>query len=276
MKLLKKINNNYVLASDSKGRTVIASGKGLGFLKMPCRISDLSCIEHVFYDVDDRFIRILHSVPERMLSITSSILEDAQQTLRCRLNPNLVFVLADHLQFAIQRKEKGISFDMGVSFEIAYLHPTEMEIGRRALALVNRSLSAGLPDSEAAIIAMHILESEPNRKGKADVQMSDIIEKTVVIMEDIFDIHLDRKSFSYYRFATHVKYLLERKMENKTISTDNRVMMDQMVEQFPQAYRCVLVMKQYLKETMQWEISEEEQLYLMLHINRMKEDCNLK
>ena len=95
-------------------------------------------------------------------------------------------------------------------------------------------------------------------------------------MEDIFDIHLDRKSFSYYRFATHVKYLLERKMENKTISTDNRVMMDQMVEQFPQAYRCVLVMKQYLKETMQWEISEEEQLYLMLHINRMKEDCNLK
>ena len=31
MKLLKKINNNYVLASDSKGRTVIASGKGLGF-----------------------------------------------------------------------------------------------------------------------------------------------------------------------------------------------------------------------------------------------------
>lgn len=120
MKLLKKINNNYVLASDSKGRTVIASGKGLGFLKMPCRISDLSCIEHVFYDVDDRFIRILHSVPERMLSITSSILEDAQQTLRCRLNPNLVFVLADHLQFAIQRKEKGISFDMGVSFEIAY------------------------------------------------------------------------------------------------------------------------------------------------------------
>ena len=90
------------------------------------------------------------------------------------------------------------------------------------------------------------------------------------------EIHLDRKSFSYYRFATHVKYLLERKMENKTISTDNRVMMDQMVEQFPQAYRCVLVMKQYLKETMQWEISEEEQLYLMLHINRMKEDCNLK
>ncbi len=90
-------------------------------MKMPCRISDLSCIEHVFYDVDDRFIRIWASVPERMLSITSSILEDAQQTLRCRLNPNLVFVLADHLQFAIQRKEKGISFDMGVSFEIAYL-----------------------------------------------------------------------------------------------------------------------------------------------------------
>ncbi len=52
-------------------------------------------------------------------------------------------------------------------------------------------------------------------------------------------------------------------------------MMDQMVGQFPQAYRCVLVMEQYLKETMEWEISEEEQLYLMLHINRMKEGCNL-
>ncbi len=40
------------------------------------------------------------------------------------------------------------------------------------------------------------------------------------------------------------------------------------------AYRCVPVMTVF-KERCNGR-REEEQLYLMLHINRMKEDCNLK
>ena len=44
MKLLKKINNNFALAEDSKGEKVIVEGLGVGFQKMPCELTDLSII----------------------------------------------------------------------------------------------------------------------------------------------------------------------------------------------------------------------------------------
>ena len=44
MKLLKKINNNFALALDSKGTQIIVEGKGIGFRKMPEELADLSVI----------------------------------------------------------------------------------------------------------------------------------------------------------------------------------------------------------------------------------------
>lgn len=41
-------------------------------------------------------------------------------------------------------------------------------------------------------------------------------------------------------------------------------------------FHCVLHIKEYLIEALDWTLSEEELLYLMLHINRLcsREDCN--
>lgn len=130
MKLIKKLNNNYALALDSKGREVIASGKGIGFLKMPCQLNDMNRIDHVFYDLDDRFKKVLSTVSISMLEVSDYIFDLAQRELKVRLNPNLIFVLADHLQFALKRAQRGIIFDIGISYEISYLHPKEMEIGK--------------------------------------------------------------------------------------------------------------------------------------------------
>lgn len=276
MKLIKKLNNNYALALDSKGREVIASGKGIGFIKMPCQLNDMNRIDHVFYDLDDRFKKVLSSVSTSMLEVSDYIFDLAQRELKVRLNPNLIFVLADHLQFALKRVQRGIIFDIGISYEISYLHPREMEIGKKSLNYINTHSKIKLPESEAAILAMHILENEPMYKSKKDPKLDDIVDQSLKIIEDVYQIYIDKNSFSYYRFATHIKYLLDRKMENKSINSDNRNIMEQMINEFPNAYKCVQILKQYLKEEMNWSISEEEQLYLMLHINRMKEDCNQK
>ena len=41
MKLLKKINNNFALAEDSKGEQVIVEGRGVGFRPFPGPITVL-------------------------------------------------------------------------------------------------------------------------------------------------------------------------------------------------------------------------------------------
>lgn len=56
MKLLKKINNNYALALDSRGEKIIVEGRGIGFQKMPCELSDLSLVSKTYYNTKDKML----------------------------------------------------------------------------------------------------------------------------------------------------------------------------------------------------------------------------
>ena len=49
-----------------------------------------------------------------------------------------------------------------------------------------------------------------------------------------------------------------------------------MKAEYNKTYQCVSHIQTYLKDHLEWNPSEEELLYLMLHINRLcsREDCN--
>lgn len=53
-------------------------------------------------------------------------------------------------------------------------------------------------------------------------------------------------------------------------------MYDSMKNAYHKTYDCVVHIKKYLISALNWDPSEEELLYLMLHINRLcsREDCN--
>lgn len=276
MKLIKKINNNFVLAEDGKGKSIIVEGKGIGFLKMPCEIKDFEGIEEIYYNSHDRYLHILKSVPESLLEVSSKITSYAQKKLNTKLNQNLIFILADHINFAFIRQKKGIDFDMGLSFEISYLYPEEMDIGRRGLKFINSISKIKLPESEAAILAMHIVEAEASKQKMVINDTNLIIDDIIQIIENVLNLEINKEGFSYYRFATHLKYLLNRKNKNQFICTENECLFKQIVTQFPEIYQCMMVIKRYFADILNWNIKEEEQLYLLIHINRIKEDCNLK
>ena len=107
MEIIKKINNNIALARDAKGREMVVFGKGLGFPATPYTLQDLSKVQRTFYDVSDKYFALLQEVPEEIFLAADDIAEDANEELDCPLNPNLPFILADHLNFAIQRTRAG-------------------------------------------------------------------------------------------------------------------------------------------------------------------------
>ena len=49
-----------------------------------------------------------------------------------------------------------------------------------------------------------------------------------------------------------------------------------MKNEFIETYNCIVHIKEYLKVKLNWDCSQEELLYIMLHINRLciREDCN--
>lgn len=86
MKLLKKINNNFALAEDSKGEQVIVEGRGVGFQKMPCELNDLSSISRTYYGFNSETIRLIQTVNPQILQIADQLYNEAVTNSR-RTNP---------------------------------------------------------------------------------------------------------------------------------------------------------------------------------------------
>lgn len=277
MELLKKINNNYCIAKDSNGNRIIVSGKGIGFIKMPYILNDLSKIDRTFYDVDDRILNLISKIPEEILNLSLKSVDYASGKLGKKLNPNFYFTLADHLNFAIKRINDGIQMNYGITYEMEYLHSDEMEIATKIVHVINDKLKLNLPKSETAIIAMHIVEAQNVSEIKhLNSNVDEMADEIIKIVSRELGISVNRKSFNYYRFVTHIQYLIERLKTQSEISSENKLAYENLCHQFPESYACVEKIKQYLRKQVDVSISDEESLYLLIHINRLcsKEDCN--
>lgn len=279
MKLIKKINNNFALAHDSQGEEVIVSGRGIGFIKMPCIITDLSMITRTYYDIDSKYIGLLNEIPENILNISVKIVDYAKNKLKNRLNPNLIFTLADHIHFSIERYKKHIVFEFSLTYDFEQLYSKEIQIGKYALKLMEEQLNIQLPKTEVLGIAMNIINSElyssiPNNEQ----DFNELIKHMTVIIENYFHMTIDQTTVNYSRFATHLRYLFKRISQDKTISSDNLKIFQSLQKETPETYQCVYQMSCYLNRKKNWKLDEEELLYLILHVNRLltREDCNQK
>lgn len=277
MKVIKKINNNVALCMDSNDRELIAFGKGIGFPSMPYEINDLTKIDKTFYSVKPSYLLLLNEIPEKILRISSEILDYCRRILPYEINETLCFTIADHLNFAISQAKQHIYIQTGLTAEVSSYHKEEYEIGLECIRRINKEFDIKLFNDEAANIAMHIIENENRKKSDtSETYTQDIIDEVVKIVESHFKTKIDRTSFNYSRFVTHIQYLLLRRKNKVSIVSDNSKLFEVMKSQYCQTYKCAIIISAYINDKLDWKISDEEILYLMLHINRMcyREDCN--
>ena len=276
MKLLKKINNNYALALDSTGEEIIVEGKGIGFNKMPCELSDLSLVTRTYYNTKEQDICLIKNLSEDILEVCSKIFEYASITVGEKINPNLTFILADHIQFSIERYEKNIDLKMPIYYDVEYLYPKESKVADYALRLILDELHILLPDSEKTGIAMNIINSEL-QQGDPAKNDEELIELCTSVIEKSMDMKIRRDTFNYSRFVTHLHYLFRRATEEKIVSSDNKSLYKTISIDYPKVKRCVDIMENVL-EKKKFVMNEEEKVYLMMHVNRLctREDCNRK
>lgn len=273
MRLTKKINNNVALGVDSQGRDVVVFGRGVGFHRMPHVVTDADAVERVFRDVSRATADSLSTVDPDVLRAASDIVDLAAMQLECKLSPNLPFTLADHIQFAIERKHEGIDIDNPLAGEVALIYPHELAVARTGVAMINRRVhGADLPESEAANIALHLVNGELG--GVSDTSSMDLVVRSTTIIGHAADIieqdtgtTLDREAFAFGRFAAHFRYLVARLMNDQEERTINSSLFEQAAQDFPEVYSCVKKINDYLQDEYGWTCSNEELLYLMMHVN---------
>lgn len=272
MLAIRRINNNVALCRDGNGRELIALGKGIGFGEMPKELS-LAQIERTFYDVDDKYQPLLTELPAAVLDFSARIVDIARNELSYQLNPNTVFTLADHINFAMERARKHIRVKMPLAYDVEQMYPIEYRIGRHTLRRIRKEFLITLPESEAAGIAMNLINNRmtPHQEPSAPDIVGDeeMLEDITDIVENHFHILVDRTSFNYSRYATHLQYLFGRIHAGKAINSDNLQLYKSLREEFPDIARCVGRIADHIREVWDCELTEEEKLYLILHVNRI-------
>lgn len=275
MRVVKNINNNISLCLDSHNNEVVAFGKGIGFMKPPYDVP-LSKIDRTFYDVSEEQIGLLNRIPEEVLETAAAIVDLANETSGHQFRENVVFTLADHIDFCIQRQKEHIHFKLPLFYEVRQLYPEESKIGQKALQIIRQRLGVELPREEGAAIALHFVNYQAQEVQGDTVDYGAIIDETTRTVEEELHVSIDKDGFNYYRFVTHMHYMMKRTQNDQMIVSQNQDIFESLCQEFPDIYRCACKIGADMEKTLQQKLTDEEMLYLMLHINRLcaREDCD--
>ncbi len=269
MKVIRNINNNVSICLDDNNHEVVAFGKGIGFQKPPYEI-ELSQIDRTYYNLDEHYLALLDELPEEVMDVTMEIVDKGSSYLGMHLNRVFLFSLCDHINFAIQNAKKGLVISNPMVNEIQHMYEKEMLLGKWAIKQIERKLSVKLPSGEAGNIALHFINAELSAKKEQDKDdMTRFVDDITEIIESEMNIIVDRNSFSYSRFVTHLKYLLKRFHKKEEFVSDNAKMYEQVLEEFPELGKAIEKIKQYIIVQLNIDPSKEELLYLMIHMNRL-------
>lgn len=275
MKVVKRINNNAVMCIDSKGRSVVAFGKGIAFaIDKETGDLKLSAIERTFYNVDEHYLALLEELNPPVLALSADIIEAADFELPYELSPNAVLALADHITFAIQRAKKGIDIRMPLAYDVAQMYPAECRLGEYAVEQISRKLMVDLPKSEAVGIAMALLNASLTPANEDDTvaqaeKDNEIVDRITRIIEDEYGIEVDRKGFEFARFATHIHYLLGRIRKGEPMSTDGSELYGVVRSQSKIGAACLDSTVDLIRAEFDEEITDSEKLYVLMHIMRI-------
>lgn len=253
MKIIKRINNNVVIGNDSSGQEVIVFGKGIGFHEIPYELTDMSQIQRVFYGIHKEYYGLVVAIPEDTFLLASRIVDRARAKLNCVFNPNIVFTLADHINYTIIRTQKNLSISYPILYDIQSIYPEEYEVGQAALKLIQKEKKIIFPPEEAVGITLHLINNRLQPKVEDTEDYEQYANEIVKIIEDEFEFKVNRKSPNYIRFMTELLYMLRRRNIPKSTSNENVKIFESVKDEYPEIYICTLRIQLYTSKKINWK-----------------------
>ena len=269
----KVINNNIISAYEKSGAEVIVMGRGIGFKKKQGEVVPADQISKIFRiksrTLAEQFKELLANMPLERVRISDEIISHAKDHLKLKLNQSIYVTLTDHINFAIERVSQGIEPQNALLWEIKRFYPQEFQLGIYALELIHDRLGILLPEDEAGFIALHFVNAEYGTDIRDAVKFPDQMQAIVDIVERDLGILLDESSLHYERFMTHIKFLIQRIYRKELLSSEDRELSLLMQRKYPREYQCSLKVAEYIMQATGSRLSEEEIMYLSVHIRRV-------
>ncbi|HBN57102.1 MAG TPA: hypothetical protein DD414_10035 [Lachnospiraceae bacterium] len=270
----KVINNNIIVILDAHGNERILMGRGIGFKRHPGDEFDKNLVEKEFtlslYGQNDRLTDLLNEIPMEVIRAAASIVEQAEEELGKKINESIVISLSDHIHTAIERSREGIYVKNILLWETRKFYPAEFRIGKHALSIIKKETGTTLFEDEAGFIALHIVNAQMEKSVGDMYGLTKVMQEILNIIKYTCRIAFDEDSFYFCRFITHLKFFAQRLLTHTTYdSNDNGELLTVVKKQYKRAFDCVGKIGIFLQNNYDYALSEEEQLYLTIHIARI-------
>lgn len=270
----KVLNNNAFISFDENGEEIVVMGKGIAFGKKGNQEVDLSGLNYKIFsnndkNLNEKLISIVSEIPEEYLAITTKSVSLFEKEYNKKLNDIIYISLTEHIHGAIERYKNGVQVKNPLILEIKRLFADEYDIGKRTLELIKNEFDIEFEDDEAGYIAYHIVNAELNNDMSNIVNITRIMQEILNIIKYFFRVEFNEESVVYYRFITHLKFFAQRIFSNSIYDEDESELFDILKEKYEKSYNCVLKIKTFIEHEYSYTLSDEEQLYLMIHIERI-------
>lgn len=269
--IVKSINNNVLLVRDN-GVEKILFEKGIGFGK---KFGDVIVagteVSKIFVISDDRnkknFNEIVSTVDNKLIGIFEEALSEIQDELGEELNENIHIGLIEHLAFSVKRLKNDQEILNPFLNEVETLYSKEFELALKLARKIEEEIDIKIPDGEVAFIAIHIHSARNNGKLANTIKYAYLSNTIIEYVEDQLGIEIDRQSLDYTRFLIHIRFAIERVINNNKIQNDLK---DIIKEKYSLSYKISKDIAKIISETLECEVCENEVAYITMHIERFR------
>lgn len=266
----KALNHNTLIAIGMEdNQEYLLIGKGVGFgrkvserLEAPEGCTVYSLREHTERGVAKDLIKNIDPV---YLELAQQLLKESEQVFG-KIDWNILFPMADHIAFAVQRIRNQEQISNPLTDDIRVLFHMEYKTAERIRPILKERLGVEIDEHEVGYIALHIHSAIEDENVALSMQIARTVRECIRLVEEETGRTIDVASLSYNRLMNHVRYMAARAIRGERLKLN---MNDYMSVKFPRSYQMAATVCSYLEKSLKKPLDEVEIGYLAMHIERV-------
>lgn len=270
--VIKGFNNNILLVKDDEGEKILLA-KGIGFGKnFGERVEKTVKVDKVFAmeNIQNKknFKDLINHGNEKIIGMCEEVIYMIEQELGEELDEKIHISLTDHVSFAIRRIQNGEEIQNPFIVETETLYKQEIEIAQKVAHIIEDTMGIEIPYGECGFIALHIHSARNKGRLSNTVKFTYVTNSIIEFIEDELDIYVDRQSLDFARFSTHIRFAIERILNETTIKNE---LLKVIKKTYKESYKLAKKASRIIEDQLDVDVPDDELGYLAIHIERFKE-----
>jgi len=269
----KVLNNNVLIAEHPSYDEVVLIGKGIGFNRKQGDFIETDSVEKLFVLKNEKeqqnYIKLLPFIDNDLLGVIISAIGLIKQRTHTQLDEHIHVALTDHLMFAINRVSKGMEMSNPFLVETKTLYRHEYEIAAEVVEFIKEKTGISLPVGEIGFIAIHIHSAMTNRNLSEVNQHSQLVSRLVNMVEEQFEIDIDKESIDYMRLVRHLRFTIERVVKGEKVEEPEKIN-SLLKQEYPVCYNLSWKLIKVMQQTLKMKVFDAEAVYLTMHLQRIQ------